>query len=39
MRGLTYIQQKQISWAGRKKIVLFGSQGNRGAKIYTDKLD
>lgn len=39
MKGLDYIQSKQISWAKRNGLKLFGSQGNKGLPIYAETLD
>lgn len=39
MKGIDYIQTKQILWAKRNNLRLFGSQGNKGLPIYTETLD
>lgn len=39
MKAFDYILSKQVQWAHRNNITLFGSKGSRGRPAYTEKLD
>lgn len=38
MRAAKYIQERQRAWALRRNIQLIGSQGDKGEKLYTQRL-
>jgi hypothetical protein len=39
MNAYKYLKQKQIQWANRRRIALVGSQGLRGERAYTPRLE
>jgi len=39
MKGMNYIQTKQIQWAKRHKLTLTGSKGERGLPIYAESIN